>query len=332
MTKARLKAVLGVFASLVIAVSAHLTAQSLFFSDNLAGPASPELSIPNEYSYTAAGLQRTVNTGGETDRPVVKTLSDAYLTATQFTAELTMVLPGKDIAYFGLGQGTTDGSYYNEPGDALMFRVHNWDGYLGIQVSARKIAGDPFAANHEMLVPYTPGLPMTFRITRDGDSVTFSVPSADESWTYSLSQFAVMGLTNTNTHLFFGNTFTGSVFSNFSVVPGGNSTTPPAISSVAPSTSSIWPPNGKMVPVTVQVSATGSPEPTCAISSVSSSEGSATPGGPQSVITGPLSVNLRAERLGSGPGRTYTVVTTCTNSAGSASASAIVTVPHDQRK
>jgi hypothetical protein len=99
-----------------------------------------------------------------------------------------------------------------------------------------------------------------------------------------------------------------------------------------PSTTSIWPPNGKMVPVTVQATATGTPVPVCSIRSVTSNEGSARPGGPQAVTTGPLSVSLQAERLGAGSGRIYSIAVTCTNSAGSASAVTTVTVPHDQRK
>ncbi len=107
---------------------------------------------------------------------------------------------------------------------------------------------------------------------------------------------------------------------------------PPTITSLTPSVSSIWPSNGKMVPVTVQVAATGTPAPTCSISSVRSNEGSAVPGGPQWTITGPLAVNLKAERLGAGIGRIYSTVVTCTNAAGSTSRTVTVTVPHDQGK
>lgn len=110
------------------------------------------------------------------------------------------------------------------------------------------------------------------------------------------------------------------------------SSVPPVITSLTSSVSSLWPPNGKMVPVTVQAAATGKPAPTCSISSVSSNEGSAVPSGPQSTITGPLAVNLKAERLGAGTGRIYSIVVTCTNAAGSTSQTVTVTVPHDQGK
>lgn len=341
MSKARLKAVVGLLGLVMVAVSARPFAQALFFVDGLTGPASPELSVPSDkYSYTPAGLQRVVNIGGETDRPMVSTLSSAYLAATHFTAELTVDLPGKDLMYLGFGQGAPDAAYYNEPGNAFLLRIHNWDGYWGVQASARGANGNTFLDNHE-IGNYSGGA-QTFRIARNCDDVTLSIVGTNpvQSWTYKVSQFSgTMGLTNTNTHLFFGNTFTGSVLSNFSVTEGsgdcsggGGGAAAPVIASLAPSLSSIWPPNGKMVPVTVQAIATGSPQPACTISSVSSNEGSARPSGPQFAITGPMSVNLQAERLGSGTGRVYSIVVTCTNSSGTTSATTRVAVPHDQRR
>ena len=49
-------------------------------------------------------------------------------------------------------------------------------------------------------------------------------------------------------------------------------------------------------------------------------------------ITGPMTVNLRADRSGGGSGRTYNVWVTCTDASGNDSApkAAIVVVPHDQ--
>jgi len=44
-------------------------------------------------------------------------------------------------------------------------------------------------------------------------------------------------------------------------------------------------------------------------------------------------VNLTADRLGSGTGRIYTIVITCTDTSGNSSSQAVtVTVPHDQGK
>jgi hypothetical protein len=50
-------------------------------------------------------------------------------------------------------------------------------------------------------------------------------------------------------------------------------------------------------------------------------------------ITGPASVELRADRAGSGSGRIYVITVRCTDASGNASTStAVVSVPHDQGK
>jgi hypothetical protein len=107
--------------------------------------------------------------------------------------------------------------------------------------------------------------------------------------------------------------------------------TPPTIASVTASPAVVWPPNHRMVAASVSVSASGSPAPVCRISDVRSNEGASVPGGTDWVITGPLSLNVRAERAGAGTGRVYDITVTCAN-GGSATASKVVTisVPHDQ--
>jgi hypothetical protein len=116
-------------------------------------------------------------------------------------------------------------------------------------------------------------------------------------------------------------------------------TTPPVISSVSASPNVLWPPNHKMTPVTVAISASDvcSPTVTCKITSVTSNEPVNAPGSgntaPDWQITGDRSVNLRAERSGSGNGRVYTLTVQCTDSAGNSSTKAVtVSVPHDQGK
>ena len=54
---------------------------------------------------------------------------------------------------------------------------------------------------------------------------------------------------------------------------------------------------------------------------------------PDRVITGDLTVDLRAERSGKGDGRVYTVVVACTDDSGNSSLSTVtVSVDHDQGK
>jgi hypothetical protein len=106
-------------------------------------------------------------------------------------------------------------------------------------------------------------------------------------------------------------------------------TTPPVISSVSASPNSLWPPNHKMVAVTVSpVAADACGGTSCRIVSIGVNEPA-----PASdwQITGPLGANLRAERSGSGGDRVYTLTVQCTDGSGNNAQNTVaVTVPHDQ--
>ena len=146
-------------------------------------------------------------------------------------------------------------------------------------------------------------------------------------------------------------------------------TTVPIITSVTPSLRQLWPANNRMVPVTIAVTATDncSSTLTCEIVSITSNESNGRKGGKHDdkkddkgklpgvesdddkkggddddkddwreeddwQVTGPLSANLRAQRLGSGAGRFYTITVRCTDSAGnSATSVATVFVPKNSR-
>ena len=105
----------------------------------------------------------------------------------------------------------------------------------------------------------------------------------------------------------------------------------------------LWPPNHRMVPIQAawQVTDVCDPAPAVALVSFTSSERDDAPGTGDGNTTGDTqdasigspdtSVLLRAERLGDGPGRVYTVTYAARDASGNtASALAIVTVPHDQ--
>lgn len=116
-------------------------------------------------------------------------------------------------------------------------------------------------------------------------------------------------------------------------------TTPPMITSVTASPNALWPPNHKMVlvKVTVTTSDNCTVAPVCTITSVTSNEPDNGLGDGDTandiVVTGDLSVNLRAERSGTGNGRVYTVTGECTDAAGNGAPwSTTVTVPHDKGK
>ncbi len=123
-------------------------------------------------------------------------------------------------------------------------------------------------------------------------------------------------------------------------------TTPP-LSSVEVSPSVLWPPNHKMVPinVTINVSDICDPNPVVALTSIIMNEGEETntydPGFDSTIGDGHTiddihvddtgNIFLRAERSGAGNGRIYTIIYTATDESGeSTTASATVTVPHNQ--
>ena len=83
--------------------------------------------------------------------------------------------------------------------------------------------------------------------------------------------------------------------------------------------------------VSLTVSATGIPVPVCGISAVASNEPPTRPRRDGLGRYETPALNLRAERLGSGNGRVYTITVTCTNGVNpNASQSVAVIVPHDQ--
>jgi hypothetical protein len=121
---------------------------------------------------------------------------------------------------------------------------------------------------------------------------------------------------------------------SFTVTVGD--TTPPVIVSITASPNSLWPPNHKMVAVTVTVVASDlvDPHPISHIVSISSNEPVNGQGdgntSPDWVITGPLTANIRAERAG-GTERIYTLTIQTTDASGN-SAFGTVTVTVGQSR
>ncbi|MGR9107740.1 MAG: HYR domain-containing protein, partial [Gammaproteobacteria bacterium] len=114
-------------------------------------------------------------------------------------------------------------------------------------------------------------------------------------------------------------------------------TTPPDIQSVSATPDSLWAPDHMMEPVEIAVEVTDicDANPLCRVVSVASDEPvSGPPAGvtaPDWEITGDFSVNLRAERLGTGDGRTYTITVECTDLSGNSATSPVdVQVVHNQ--
>ena len=111
---------------------------------------------------------------------------------------------------------------------------------------------------------------------------------------------------------------------------------PPVFESASASPDVLWPANHKMVPVTVTASVAdvGDPSPITRIVSVTSNEAPNGSGDGHTdtdwQITGPLTVDLRAERSGTGSGRVYTITVESRDHSGNASIKTVtVAVPHN---
>jgi hypothetical protein len=115
-------------------------------------------------------------------------------------------------------------------------------------------------------------------------------------------------------------------------------TVAPIIKALVVTPATLWPPNHALRPVHVTVDAMDrcDPEPSCRILSVKSNEPDRSARDRQDrpgdiVIAGPLSLQLRAERLGNGTGRIYAITVECADApAGNVVRGEVnVTVPHD---
>ena len=109
----------------------------------------------------------------------------------------------------------------------------------------------------------------------------------------------------------------------------------PVISGASASPSVLWPPNHKMVNVTVSYTSTDNcGSSTCSLSVSSNEPENGTGDGdkaPDWVVVNSNLVQLRAERAGGGTGRVYTITITCTDVNGNSSSTTVtVTVPHSQ--
>jgi hypothetical protein len=109
--------------------------------------------------------------------------------------------------------------------------------------------------------------------------------------------------------------------------------TPPSISGTPAAGCQIWPANHKLVAVATIGAQDGLSGLTSFTTGVTSSE-PASPGQPDTVTTGsgldPRAISLRAERVGNGPGRVYTLSATASDLAGNVTTvGATCTVPHD---
>lgn len=128
-----------------------------------------------------------------------------------------------------------------------------------------------------------------------------------------------------------GHTICGQVNSLSPFLIAQKTDKPPVITAVSANPAVLWPPNNKMVDVSVNYSATdGWDQPVCQISSVTGNEQLSSS---DYALVDAHHIKLRAARLGGGNGRIYTITIGCTDTSGKSSEQAVnVSVPHDQGK
>lgn len=111
-------------------------------------------------------------------------------------------------------------------------------------------------------------------------------------------------------------------------------TTPPSVEQATASPDVAWPPNHKMVPVTIDYAVTDCSAVTCTLNVASNEPIDGLGDGdtsPDWQIIDAHHVLLRAERSGRGTGRVYTITVTCTDGANNTTVKTVtVLVPHNQ--
>ena len=130
----------------------------------------------------------------------------------------------------------------------------------------------------------------------------------------------------------FSNGFPGNFgLLSLAVFPPKSCCPAPVITGVSATPNVLWPPNHKFVDVTIGYTVTD-PCPNTCVLTVSSNEPPVDDKEPEWIVVDAHHVQLRAERLGTGDGRIYTITITCTNDTNKKSSTQTVTVlvPHDQ--
>lgn len=106
---------------------------------------------------------------------------------------------------------------------------------------------------------------------------------------------------------------------------------PTCIANPAVSPTTLWPPNHKLVDVTVSYTAGAGASCSLSVASNEPVTGAGTGNfAPDWIVVDAHHVQLRAERSGQGEGRVYTITITCSDAGGSNTKEVSVTVPHDQ--
>jgi hypothetical protein len=258
---------------------------------------------------TAAGTTRTINFNTtDSGAPITSPASDTYFP----------YLPMGGACFLN-EQSYYDQALYNFPGGTITV----------------DLPPNTFAAGASWFPWYAASDTLTVNVSAGGVVSQYTLSNTNTAWQHTWIgvvsdkplQWISFSLNNTYLGLDYA-----AVNASATALPScpPPACTAPTVTAAAPSTGVLWPPNHQMVSETIAVATDGGcGSVSCKIISVSSNE----PVGPNGdwVITGDLTVDLRAARRGQGSGRIYTITLQCTDSNGNvATRSTTVLVPHDQ--
>jgi len=206
-----------------------------------------------------------------------------------------------------------------------------------VQCVAYDSQGNPGYGTFNVTVSNGPVLTLPADITAEatsaaGAAVSFTVTATDNATVVCTPPSGSVFPLGTTTVNCTATASTGTASGSFHVTVVD--TTPPTIVSITASPNNLWPPNHKMADVTLTVIATDlvDPAPTSHIVSVSSNQADNSNGDGNTttdfIITGPLTLQLRAERDDNSD-RVYTITIATSDSTGN-TASGTVTVTVSQ--
>jgi hypothetical protein len=319
-------------------------------TDDVDGPvpvtASPASGSTFPLGNTTVNLTATDAAGNPATASFIVTVQDTI--APSVTAPASIVAEatsasGATVTYPAATATDAVGvtSIVSNPPSGSIFPLGN----TTVTIAAKDAAGNTGGASFTVSVVDTtapeltvPGNQTLEATSASGAVATFAASATDAvgvtSLTYSASSGTTFAIGTTTVNVTAkdaaGNTSTGS----FTVTV--RDTTAPAIASVTPSQASLWPPNHQMVAINVSaVSSDAVGVASLKIIKVTSSEpdnglGDGDTAG-DFVITGPLSVSVRAERAGKGDGRIYTITVEARDAAGNTTTkTCTVSVPKNQ--
>jgi hypothetical protein len=196
-----------------------------YFSDDFSGPSLDANLVDIEDLYFFSGGR----IGTLATRSYIRTTEDDYLSI-DFRADLVYSMGGSSSGatgvFFGIGAGTEDAGFFDEPEAAIYLVDHpNGFGFFPASDIVLRVNGPGSGAITDLTnIPF-PDSTVFARITKVGDSITFAYDYAydgsfdpDGSYTASLSAVAPF-LASGPSYLLFGTGNSPSRFDSIEVVP-----------------------------------------------------------------------------------------------------------------